>query len=438
MNSFSGWHMDCSYFHVYWEMSMTTVANPGVLLPSVDGVRGKEPAQRTAEKPQHRFADAPALANLVERVRPDKNGDKAIAGSPPAGEQGTLDTRKRKSQSVSDGSQVAGVINLSDVAADVPVRTGKAVTKQRVDTAPQGQTGNDAVVKNRGLEEAFATRTSPRDPSVVAVQRSDQASSKSSSMDQGPAVEVPQGADHISWRPRVRSQPDAVSTREGAPASQNPQAQVTGSVGKKAHPGYHEDAASKQTQSPAQAVGQPVAEVARPADGAQTHAGSDAGAAENPIRNVSEQILDSVRTSVPQGDRQILVRLQPPELGTVVVRFQEQGGHLEGTLEVGKSDTRREIEQALPEVVRGLQEAGIQIRRLDVTTGDSAERDFGRGQPQQEAWPGQHGPGQNRDYHPASQTPWSRPAADYPADSRETPSAGRQIDVPQGRIDMFL
>jgi flagellar hook-length control protein FliK len=106
-------------------------------------------------------------------------------------------------------------------------------------------------------------------------------------------------------------------------------------------------------------IGQSVAVTPRSSFETQTPGGVDLGTNPNPVGTVGEQILDSVQASMAQGDRQIAVRLQPPELGTVTVRLREQGDHLEGTVEVGQSDTRREIERALPEVIRGLRMRGF-------------------------------------------------------------------------------
>jgi flagellar hook-length control protein FliK len=81
---------------------------------------------------------------------------------------------------------------------------------------------------------------------------------------------------------------------------------------------------------------------------------------------VGEQIQESVRTSLSQGDQQITIRLNPPELGKVFIKFQEQDGGITGILEVSKQQTRYAVEQALPEVIRNLADSGIGIRRLEV------------------------------------------------------------------------
>ncbi len=83
---------------------------------------------------------------------------------------------------------------------------------------------------------------------------------------------------------------------------------------------------------------------------------------------VGEQIRESVRTSLSQGQQQITIRLNPPELGKVFIKFQQHDGSITGILEVSRQQTRYEVEQALPEVIRNLADSGIGITKLEVVT----------------------------------------------------------------------
>ena len=65
--------------------------------------------------------------------------------------------------------------------------------------------------------------------------------------------------------------------------------------------------------------------------------------------------------------------MNPPELGKVSVKFQEQGGELTGTLEVSKAQTRTEIEQVLPEIIRSLADSGVAIKRIEVVLSQNDE-----------------------------------------------------------------
>ena len=56
---------------------------------------------------------------------------------------------------------------------------------------------------------------------------------------------------------------------------------------------------------------------------------------------------------------------------------QEQDNQITGLLEVSKTQTRIEIEQAIPQIIRGLQDSGIQIKRLDVAISQGDQPDQG-------------------------------------------------------------
>jgi len=107
------------------------------------------------------------------------------------------------------------------------------------------------------------------------------------------------------------------------------------------------------------------------------------GGAEDTSANIGKQILESIHSSFihRSGDKQITVNLNPPELGQVSIKFQEQGTQLTGLLEVSKTQTRTEIEQALPQIIRNLSDSGINIKRLEVvlTTGDRTEQEAAKG-----------------------------------------------------------
>ena len=96
--------------------------------------------------------------------------------------------------------------------------------------------------------------------------------------------------------------------------------------------------------------------------------------------NISRQITESIHSSMIRngGEKQITVRLNPPELGSVIIKFNEQDTQLSGILEVSKSQTKIEIEQALPQIIRNLAENGIQLKRVEVisTESDHAENDL--------------------------------------------------------------
>ena len=107
--------------------------------------------------------------------------------------------------------------------------------------------------------------------------------------------------------------------------------------------------------------------------------------------SIGKQILESIHSSLRQGDKQITIRLHPPELGKIFIRFQEQEDQITGLLEVSKAQTRVQIEQALPQIIQNLQDSGIQIKRLEVLLTDQPEEQPYKEESLKDGWAQQHG-----------------------------------------------
>jgi flagellar hook-length control protein FliK len=88
---------------------------------------------------------------------------------------------------------------------------------------------------------------------------------------------------------------------------------------------------------------------------------------------VTRQIQDSIALGVQQNSKQIVIRLDPPELGRVAIRFQEDSQGITGILEVQKSQTRHDIQHALPGIIQQLQDSGVQIKRVEVVLSANAD-----------------------------------------------------------------
>ena len=109
---------------------------------------------------------------------------------------------------------------------------------------------------------------------------------------------------------------------------------------------------------------------------------------------IGKQILESIHSSLSQQgqNQQITIRLNPPELGKVFIKFDEQDSQIIGLLEVSKSQTRIEIQQALPQIIQNLQDSGIQIKRLEVVLSEAEqpEQEALKDQSLQNGWTQQH------------------------------------------------
>ncbi|MHC4418529.1 MAG: flagellar hook-length control protein FliK, partial [Planctomycetota bacterium] len=149
---------------------------------------------------------------------------------------------------------------------------------------------------------------------------------------------------------------------------------------------------SSNTDAPMHAIDQPSGspQAAKSADNALSG---------NLSTDIGEQIQESISSSVRRGGQQITIHLNPPELGKVSIRFQEQGGQIAGLLEVSKIETRYEIEQALPQIIRSLGDCGIQIKRLEVMLADQPEQQAYKDQTLQNGWSEQRGSAEANNPH---------------------------------------
>ena len=90
---------------------------------------------------------------------------------------------------------------------------------------------------------------------------------------------------------------------------------------------------------------------------------------------IKEQVQDFISRSLsgPSGSQRLTIRLNPPELGRIAIKFREHAGQITGVLEVNKAQTRSEIENALPEIIRNLTDSGVQLKRLEVVLTDQSQ-----------------------------------------------------------------
>lgn len=124
--------------------------------------------------------------------------------------------------------------------------------------------------------------------------------------------------------------------------------------------------------------------------------------------SITEQIQGSIHSSLRQGNQQISIRLNPPELGKVVIEFKQQEQEITGLLEVSKIQTKYEVEQALPQIIQNLADCGIEIKRLEVmlSDGEQSEQQALKDQSLQDGWAQQQNPansGEETNNIPANQ-----------------------------------
>ncbi len=466
---------------------MTTAINACQILPSSDAVSCAGPTEWASGKSQGGFADTPALTKVREELQSDKvDGDPNPGGGPSTGEQAVAHTAEHPSvpakekqkaateQAVAMGqphgpegmlvqTQVArgqAKVEPGDVGAKDPSQPSKGVSDGPAATgqpAPRGleRTNQNGAIIERvdrprhrqagradlppdNIRPSVAVRAVAGEQPLDIKPGSEQAAPKVPAQRQGLAGAAAQVPEQNVGGLLPEKHQAASSAGGGHPSGRNVGAETVPAPGKEGRSIEPKRGFPMRAEFALSSSGESMPVSQRISTPAQTPI-RDNAASRSPVRHIGEQILDSVQASLSRGDRQVLVRLHPSELGTVLVRFREQGEHITALLEVGRSDTRHEIEQALPQVLRGLQDAGVQVRRFEVVMSDQPERDFSRGLWQQDAGFQQQGSGQGGDPPPMS-TPasWSQGGVGRSSESEELSSIPRQAGVVQDRLDILL
>ena len=93
-----------------------------------------------------------------------------------------------------------------------------------------------------------------------------------------------------------------------------------------------------------------------------------------PESSMVDQIARVVRANAARTGRQIVVRLNPPELGRVRLMLHSDGSDVRGVLKVESPETLAELQREAGALVQRLAESGVQLRRLDVDLADDGSQ----------------------------------------------------------------
>ena len=93
------------------------------------------------------------------------------------------------------------------------------------------------------------------------------------------------------------------------------------------------------------------------------------------ISSTVNQITEQIRSSSARGREQITIALDPPELGKVMIKFQQRNGEIVGIVEVEKVRTQQEIADEMPVILKSLNEGGIAVNRVEVVLADQETQD---------------------------------------------------------------
>lgn len=169
------------------------------------------------------------------------------------------------------------------------------------------------------------------------------------------------------------------------------------------------DTVQASTTSAAESAASGPAPVIDSVSGTET-ASSAAGAQPAQQTPLTDQIAARMNVSDARDGKEVVVHMDPPELGKVRISFREQGGQLQGIIRADNPETLSDLQRETPHLLARLQEAGIQIKTLDLQGGDLAnQQQSDRGQQAQQTYSqftdsGAQGRGEDGS-HPQQQSP---------------------------------
>ncbi|MFV7770833.1 flagellar hook-length control protein FliK [Shewanella marisflavi] len=103
--------------------------------------------------------------------------------------------------------------------------------------------------------------------------------------------------------------------------------------------------------------------------------GEPAAQMQEMIQKFSPVMRQQLVAMVSQGVQQAEIRLDPPELGHMMVRVQVQGEHTQVQFHVTQTQTRDLVEQAIPRLREMLAEQGMQLTDSNVSQGGQEQGD---------------------------------------------------------------
>jgi hypothetical protein len=90
--------------------------------------------------------------------------------------------------------------------------------------------------------------------------------------------------------------------------------------------------------------------------------------------DLSGQIQESASALLTSNKNQVTIRLNPPELGSVSLKVSDNGHQITGLLQITKPETKYEIQQLLPGIIRNLEDAGISVKSFDVVLNNQPDQ----------------------------------------------------------------
>lgn len=109
----------------------------------------------------------------------------------------------------------------------------------------------------------------------------------------------------------------------------------------------------------------PLSDKANPVQNASQITSARAIAEASLLRPV-DQIVQTMQLRTFGAEQELRMTLAPQELGAIRLTFCHTEGQVVGLLEVQKNETRRELEQAVGQLTAAMENAGLQVRRIEI------------------------------------------------------------------------
>jgi flagellar hook-length control protein FliK len=94
---------------------------------------------------------------------------------------------------------------------------------------------------------------------------------------------------------------------------------------------------------------------------------------------MGSQIIRSITYLAGGDSKEMLVRLEPPELGRLQLRLALSNGELSARMLVDNHKVKELVESQLPQLRQGLQDQGFQVDKLLVETRSEGQTPFREG-----------------------------------------------------------
>lgn len=147
-----------------------------------------------------------------------------------------------------------------------------------------------------------------------------------------------------------------------------------------------------------------------------------------PAANAPVEVAETVTAAVINGDAEVHLRLDPPDLGTLDVHIERQDGAIRIRVEASQASSREVIERALPALQQALESRDLRVDRLEVRS--MSESASGRSMTDQGGQFGRGGQPSQQDGTPE----WSPVAA---IEGVRRDATQRPVGQPSGGLDVM-